>query len=468
MGLDLSPQSKPSPQPAINPGMQQSLEILQLSKPQLIQQIYQELDSNPALEIEYGSSNDDLDQEVIGQQNVVPMFDPPTEKEFYDDDDKAPKLDFSKNPKEYQNDSSCHPPPETLADCLLHQLGECRLTPEEVLIGNAIINSLDDDGLLNRAIEEIAESCDCSKPIGKVEKVLALLQSFDPPGVCARDLKECLLIQAKLGKHKNPCLSKMILNHLDDLKRKDYKTISIALGASLEEVARAAKIIRQFSPRPGRNYCIQSAPSIDPDLIVQKYKNQFEIISNDDGLPKIKVSPTFKTYEKNGNNLSSEEKQYVSHNRRSAEFLVKCIYDRQKTLRRVMERILEHQQEFFEHGTMGLKPLHMKTVADDLGLHKSTVERTTRNKYVATPMGIVSLRHFFSESIEQTEGQAVSVTVIQGLIQKIISEENKAKPLSDAKIEERLRAAGFDVQRRTITKYREKMGILPSSQRKRL
>jgi RNA polymerase sigma-54 factor len=468
MGLDLSPQPKPSPQPTISPGMHQSLEILQLSKPELIKQIYQELDSNPALEIEEGSSNDDLDQDVIGQQNVLPLSDPPTEKEFYEDEDKAPNLDFSKNSNQNTTESSHHSPPETLTERLLHQLCECRLTTEEVLIASAIVNSLDDDGFLKRPIAEIAESCGCTDHIEKVEKVLVLLQSFDPPGVCARSLKECLLIQARMGKHRNSCLAGIITNHLDDLKKKDYKTISKALKTSPDEIASAAKIIRQFSPRPGRSCSIQNAASIDPDLIVQTYENQFEIILNDDGLPKIKVSQDFKAYERNGNKLSTEGKEYVSNKRKSAEFWVRCIYDRQKTLRRVMESILKFQQDFFEQGTRGLKPLQMKTIADDLGLHKSTVERATKNKYVSTPMGILSLRHFFSESIEQSEGQAVSAPAIRSLIQKIISEENKAKPLSDANIEERLKSLGYDVQRRTIAKYREKMEILPASLRKKI
>jgi RNA polymerase sigma-54 factor len=426
------------------------------------------LDSNPALEIEDSFSNDDIDQEVIGQQNAVPLSDPPTEKESYDDEDKAPKLDFSKNSNQNTTESSHYPPPETLAERLLHQLGECLLTPEELLIANAIIDSLDDDGFLKRPIEEIAESCGCSDHVEKVEKVLVLLQSFDPPGVCARSLKECLLIQASQGNYRNSSLAGIITNHLDDLKKKDYKTISRALKTSPDEIASAAKILRQFSPMPGRNYSIQNAASIDPDLIVQTYENQFEIILNDDGLPKIKVSRIFKACEKNGKKLSAEAKEYVSNKRKSAEFWVKCIYYRQKTLRRVMESILKFQCDFFEQGTIGLKPLQMKTVADDIGVYKSTVERATKNKYVSTPMGLVSLRHFFSESIEQTEGQAVSSTAAQDMIKKIITEENKAKPLSDAKIEERLKAAGFDVQRRTIAKYREKMGILPASLRKKI
>jgi RNA polymerase sigma-54 factor len=468
MGLGLSPQPKPSPQLTISPENLQSLEILELSKPELIQKIYQELDSNPELEIEYESSSDDLDQEVIGQQNVVPLQDPPTEKEYYDDEDKAPKLDFSKNSDQNTTEPWNHPPSETLADSLLHQLGECRLTPEEVMIGNSIIDSLEDDGFLKRSIEDIAESCGCSERNEIAEKVLALLQSFDPPGVCARDLKECLLIQARLGRHDTPLLTSIVMNHLEDLRRKDYKTISRALNNSIDEVARTAKTISQFSPRPGGNYYTQSEAKVAPDLTVQKYKNQFDIILNDDGVPKIKVSQDFKAYEKNGNKLSAEGKEFISNKRKSAKFWVKCIYKREKTLRRVMESILKFQHNFFVQGTMGLKPLQMQTIADDIEMSKSTVERATKNKYVSTPMGIFSLRHFFSESIEQTEGQAVSVTVIQNLIQKIISEENKAKPLSDAKIEERLKSQGYDVQRRTIAKYREKIGILPASLRKKI
>ena len=265
----------------------------------------------------------------------------------------------------------------------------------------------------------------------------------------------------------SPVLSGIIMHHLDALKRKDYKAIAKALKTSPEEVAAAAVKISRLEPKPGRTHCENNSEHIDPDLSVYRLEDQFVIDLNDDRLPKLKVSSLFKAYEKNGKHLSEEEKGFIVQKRRSAEFLVECIYQRQRTLCRVMESILKFQRDFFEQGTRGLRPLQMKAVAEDIGLSESTVARATRSKYVQTPMGIFGLRHFFREAVEQTQGQAVSSPVVQELIKKIISEENPQKPYSDAKIEKRLQSAGFDIPRRTIAKYREKMGILPTSLRKR-
>ena len=200
---------------------------------------------------------------------------------------------------------------------------------------------------------------------------------------------------------------------------------------------------------------------------VHFHENRFVVSPNDDGLPKLNINPLFRDCEKNGNRYSEEDKDFMRRKKRSAEFLVGCIYQRQRTLCRVMDSILKFQRKFFEQGTSALKPLPMRTVAEDIDLSEPTVARATRNKYVQTPAGIFSLRYFFSEGIEQAQGQAVSSSVVQGLIQRIISEENPQTPLSDAKIEKKLKAAGFDIQRRTIAKFREKMGILPSSLRKK-
>jgi RNA polymerase sigma-54 factor len=472
MGLDLSPHPKPSPQLTISPENLQSLAVLQLSKPELIQMINQELEINPALEIyvnldpekQTSSSNECKEDDPTDLCSELDLF--YSELNLSEEDGRPPETGEPLIPETDPPLSDTRP--DSLSLSLLKQLRMARLTPDELRTGVVIADSLDENGFLNRSIEEIAAFSGCPTGIELVLRVLAHMQSFDPPGVCARDLKECLLIQARQLKYNDPVLEGIIEHHLDNLKRKDFKSIAKALKTSLAEVASAAGKISRLEPRPARRHSETSGQHIDPDLMVHKFEDQWKITLNHDGIPKLMINPLYIACEKNGDHLSGNDRKFIRIKKRAAKFLIGCITKRQHTLLQVMESILKFQSDFFEKGSSALKPLQMKAVADDLKLSEQTVARSTRNKYVRTSFGIFSLRYFFNGAIEQTEGQPVSVSVVQGLIQKAISEENKAKPLSDAKIEERLKAAGFDVQRRTIAKYREKMGILPASQRKRI
>ena len=445
----------------LNPEMLHSLKVLQLSKQELIEHIEHELEGNPALETIEEPSMEDSEDDIIDSKNDL------------DPSESSPEIRSDGDDEEEESKSDAGIPFKvSLIDYLVNQLRLTDLTQEEIRIGIVIAGSLNEDGYLKASVEEIADICGCSTNLEKVEKVLSLMQSFYPPGLCARDLNECLLIQVKQLELESPIpyspiMPRIILHHLNALKRKDYKAIGRLLKTSPEEVASAAKIISSLDPTPGRKFCRYYPDYIYPDLFLYKFENQFEIRSNDDGMPKLKLSSLYRTNGKNINHLSEEDKEFIRQKKQSAELLVKNIHQRRRTLSRVMESILKFQREFFENGTKGLKPLQMRTVAEDIGLSESTVARATKNKYVHTPIGVFRLRDFFKKAIEQTEGQPVSSPVVQELIKKIVSEENPKKPYSDAKVEKLVKAAGFEISRRTIAKYREKIGILPSNLRKK-
>jgi RNA polymerase sigma-54 factor len=434
MSLVPSTQPKPSLKPTINPEMQRSLEILQLSKPELIQEINQELEMNPALEIYQNPKPEKLTNNSHEQE----IDDYPAD--FYKNLDLNEKDMRTPETGEPSEPEPPTPLPDTRPDCLslslLKQLHMASFTPEERRIGIVIADSLDENGFLSLSIEEIATSSGFPSEFEMVSRVLALMQSFDPPGVCARGLKECLLIQARHQKSNNPVIESIIGHHLDDLRRKDFRSIARALKTSLAEVAAAAEKISRFEPRPGRRDSETSGQNIDPDLMVNKFEEQWKIAPNHDGIPKLMISPLYIACENNGACLSQNDKKFIRVKKRAAKFLIGCITKRQETLLQVMESILKFQEDFFEKGPSALKPLQMKTVADDVKLSEQTVARSTRNKYVQTPFGIFSIRYFFNEAIEQSKGPAISSTTSQEFIKKIILEENKMKPLSDAKIEE--------------------------------
>jgi RNA polymerase sigma-54 factor len=471
MAISISPQSKISQKQTIGFEMQKSLEILQLSKTELIQRINDEVEANPTLEIIEESITDDpindipeLKSELVSSESTA-AADP--------DENEVGQFEFenSSPPKKPIESSYLYQPREKLSDHLLKQLRLTSATQQEILIGIVIANSLDEDGFLNESPEEIAEISGSNLEV--VQKVLSLMQSLDPPGTCARSVKECLLIQVRENRflRDHPLaglLVSIIFNHFDDFKRKNYKIITKSLKASIDDVTSAGKIISGLDPAPGRKFVGYDPGYINPDLFLSEFEGKFEIRFNDDGMPKIKLSSLYRNNGNGHNHLSEEDRDFISHKRRSAELLAQSIYQRQRTLYRVMESILKFQREFFENGCKELKPLKIKTVAEDLDLSKSTVARATMNKYVYTPMGTLSLRYFFNGAIEQSQSDAVSSQHVHYLIKKIISEENPQKPYSDAKIEERLKAAGFDVQRRTVAKFREKLGILPASLRKKI
>jgi RNA polymerase sigma-54 factor len=293
-----------------------------------------------------------------------------------------------------------------------------------------------------------------------------MLQTFDPVGVCSRDLSECLLIQARHLNLEGTSVIEIISNHLHHLERKNYKAISKALKLSIEDIVSAVDIIKGLEPRPGRLFSSESPQYITPDIYVYKDEDNFVVVLNDDGMPKLKVNSFYKDAIKQKKDVSDQTRDYVQEKMRSATWLIRSIHQRQKTIYKVMESILRYQQEFFEKGISHLKPMVLRDIAEDIGMHESTISRVTTNKYAHTPQGIFELKFFFNSSINRMHGEAIASASVLNQIKHIIDDEDHKNPYSDQQLSDMLETANIKVARRTVAKYREMLKVLPSSRRK--
>jgi RNA polymerase sigma-54 factor len=300
-----------------------------------------------------------------------------------------------------------------------------------------------------------------------VEQVLAVLQTFNPIGVCARNLSECLLIQIQhLGLGDNSILIEIVKNHLHHLENNNYRAICKALKVRMDNVIAAINVIKGLEPKPGREFSESDVQYITPDIYVYKSENDFVIVLNDDGLPKLQVNSYYKKAMMRGDKISAETKEYLQDKLRSAAWLIRSIHQRQKTIYKAMESILKFQRPFFEKGIAHLKPMVLRDVAEDIEMHESTISRVTTNKYAYTPQGIFELKYFFNSSIKRIHGDAIASASVQDKIKKIIECENPKKPFSDSKMAEMLKDQNVDIARRTVAKYREMLGVLSSNKRK--
>ncbi|HUH02850.1 MAG TPA: RNA polymerase factor sigma-54, partial [Kofleriaceae bacterium] len=350
-----------------------------------------------------------------------------------------------------------------LYDHLTWQLKMGDLTPRQIELGLALIGNIDADGYIkDPPLCEISAEEDCTEE--ELEIVLETIQSFDPIGVGARSLAECLLIQAIALGQDDDLVVHIIKDHLSNLEKKNYQAIARDLKEPIEEIYEAAKVIMDFDPRPGKQYAADEPQYITPDVYIHKVGDKFFVVPNDDGLPKLKISSFYRSAMGNSNGA----KEYIQDKLRSAQWLIRSIQQRQRTIIKVSESILKFQREFFEKGIAHLKPLILRDVAEDIGMHESTISRVTTNKYVHTPQGIFELKFFFNSGISRTNGDDLASQAVKSKIKILIGEENPKKPYSDQKIVEMLKKTGIDIARRTVAKYREQMGILSSSKRKQL
>lgn len=353
---------------------------------------------------------------------------------------------------------------ESLADHLGFQLTMTRLNDEEYRVANAIVQNLDERGYLDVALETIAEQLGVSAEIA--EDALEIVQQLDPVGCGARSLSECLIVQAKHHFPEDDAFPRILVeHHLHNLERRNYQAIARDLGIELEDVIEYHKMIQELEPLPGRGFSSEEPRYITPDLYVVKSGDDWHVLLNEEGLPELRVS---RYYQKILKGASKTDRDYLLDKLRGAEFLIRSINKRRKTIRRVMESILKFQRDFFESGASALRPLVLQDVADDVEVHMSTVSRVTTNKYVHTPHGIFELKYFFSTGVRQGTGEDMAAEAIKDRIGKLVGEEDRKKPLSDQQIADRLKKEGVHCARRTVAKYREALGILPSSQRKRV
>ena len=453
MDLVLKPTQIQTLKLTMTPQLQQAIKLLQLSRIELVEQIQQELGENPALEEKPESAN----------EKDVP--DPAEFFQYLNSDGYHKKHSSGFEARETDSFETYTPSKTSLAEHLLWQLMMTSPMPEDKKIGSLIVGSLDDKGYLKSSIEEIAEMSG-SEP-HRVEQVLALMQSFDPAGVCARDLKECLLIQARDLGHEDSIVSRIIVNHLNDIEKRNYKAIGRSLKTSAEVVLSAVNIIKALEPIPARQFSGSKIQYIVPDIFVYKKEGNFVIELNNSGMPKLNISSYYKNILSKGGS-TKETKDYLQDKMRSAEWLIKSIQQREQTIYRAMESILKFQRDFFEKGASHLKPMVLRDVAEDIERSESTISRVTTNKYVQTAHGIFELKYFFSSFIQLSDGGSMSSTAVQEKIKKLIADENPKKPLSDDKIAKLLKDSNINIARRTVAKYREILRIPSSSRRKQI
>ncbi len=477
MALKISQQLKLSQQLVMTPQLQMAIKLLQLSRLELMDVIRQEMLENPALE-------ESLDTSVSA---VFPEEDPPEaekapEAKEVTIEERIPEdIDWSNYIEEYNtpgqiffegekkeeiNLEAFTPQKTSLKDHLLWQLLMTAPSPEDEKIGSLIIGNLNRDGYLDVSVEDLAAMS--GAPSQAVQRVLSRMQSFDPAGVCARDLQECLLIQASQLELDNTIVPAIIREHLALLENRNYKAIAKALKVDPEEVLSAVKIIQGLEPKPGRKFSEEEVRYIIPDIYVYKMDDEFIIVLNDDGLPRLRINSFYRNALSKGEPIGEKEREYIQEKIRSATWLIRSIHQRHKTIYRVMKSILGFQREFFEKGITHLKPMVLRDVAQDIGMHESTISRVTTNKYAYTPQGLFELKFFFNSPIHRFDGEALASASVQEKIRQIIENESPKKPLSDSKIVEILKGENINIARRTVAKYREMMKILPSNMRKQL
>jgi len=464
----------------MTPQLQQAIKLLQLSRLELAEMIQQEMEQNPALE--EAGSEETSDNKITAQEgeSTAPEKETPV-KEVTVEEKVRTDTDWENYINEYNSTGRVYTESEitqapnyeaftsakkTLKDHLQWQLMLNELTKEEEKIGHMIIGNLDRDGYLCSDVEEIAQACSVDAEL--VEDVLKILQTFDPPGVCARDLFETLLLQVQQRGIDNPVINEIIKNHLKNLENRNSKKIAKALKISTDDVRAAVNIIQYLEPKPGRKFSTDEPAYITPDIYVYKQEGGFKIVMNDDGLPKLKINRFYKDVITNGRKISKDTKNYLNEKMQSASWLIKSIHQRQKTIYLVMKSILKFQEEFFEKGIAYLRPLILKDIAEDIEMHESTISRVTTNKYAYTPQGLFELKYFFNSSIQRTSGESMASASVKEKIRFLIENEDNESPLSDEKISTILQDSDIMIARRTVAKYRKVLNILSSNKRKQL
>lgn len=456
----------------MTPELRQAIQILQFNNVELMEFIYKQLEVNPFLE-----SVDNKSQESSSGEEHTEY-----EKSDFDKSDNKDEIDWKEITEKYddlsykayektadsdekQTFESYTSKKMSLKDHLMVQLGVSVKTNKEKRIGEFIIESLDNKGYLGCSIQDI--SLLLNEDVVEVERVLRLIQTFDPVGVGARNLSECLMIQLKEKGIQDKNAYIIAEQYLEEIATNKIQKIAKDLRITVSRVQSICDIIKMLEPKPSRGFIVDSdnIRYIVPDVTIEKINGEYIIIVNDNNLPVLTISGYYQNMIKNLDD--KEANKFLSDKLNSSMWLIKSIEQRRMTLYKVVESILKFQRKFFDEGKTALKPLVLKDVAEDIGVHESTVSRATNGKYVQTPIGLFELKYFFASSLSESDGEGISSTSVKSQIQKLINEENTQKPLSDQKIAELLSAEGINISRRTVAKYRDEMRIPSSSMRRR-
>jgi RNA polymerase sigma-54 factor len=480
MALEIRQVQKLSQQLVMTPQLQQAIKLLQLSRIELEDIISQELRDNPALE-EAGSEGEGEEEKTEAPEEEV-RKEPEITREV-PVEDKTGSIDWQEYLDTHSNaihgsltegaqgDDDGPPTWEallakktSLEEHLIWQLNLSKLTEPEKTIGTYIIGNLDERGYLAISLEEVCETVGSSPE--EAEAVLKQIQFFDPVGVAARDLKECLLVQLENLGLGSSLAARIIGEHLSHLETKRYDKLARELGATIEEVLEAAHVITSLEPKPARGFEQDEMRTIIPDVSVEKIGGEWVVFLRDEGMPRLRVSSLYRRLASQSGEVVGQARDYLKRKVQAATELVKSIHWRQQTLYRVTQSIFKFQREFLEQGVSQLKPMVLKDVAQDIGMHESTVSRATANKYVHTPQGLFELKFFFQSGLKVGNGEDVASESVKEKIRTLIAAEDPKKPYSDQYIARLLNQQAIGIARRTVAKYREAMGILPSSKRR--
>lgn len=447
----------------MNPRLYQAMDLLYLPLLELEQHLKQELVQNPFLEMrepeeEFAEQAEaeeraEEEEEVDWEEILLDGFDP----------------GYRTGPTRERPEEVVEKVGESMIDLWDHLLAQLYQNngyeDGDMRIGEEIIGNIDEDGYLTCSVEEVASTIDAK--VEDVNRVLDRIQHFDPAGVGARDLRECLLLQVeeRLGRDTLPY--RIVEQHFEELSTHKYHEIARALGISPHEAQQAADDIAAFDPKPGRKYALEEGDYVTPDIIVEEVDGEYVVTLNDGDLPRLRISRTYQQLAQNGE-FKGKAKEFAQAKLNGANWIIQAIEQRRQTMLKTMHVILDRQREFFEKGIHFLRPLTLKEVADEIGMHESTVSRVTNEKFVQTPRGVFRLKFFFSSGLSTEEGEDVSARGVKARIQELISREQPQDPLTDQQIVEQLRSEGIQIARRTVQKYRDQLGILSSRYRKRV
>ena len=458
---------------ALTPSLLQKIELLQLNKLELQEMLYQELMENPVLEeVTEPEPPKELELEEAPAETPEPDA-KPAERDSFDEIDFRyffdEYLDTGYRNREVEDPDkpsfeSFLVRPSSLSDHLEWQLGLSEVDSRLAEIAREIIGNLDEDGYFLMPLEELCQMVPCT--MEEAERALAVVQALDPLGVAARDLKECLSIQLAALNLKDTLAWRIVQEHLPLLESHKFKDVASRTGSDFQDVLHAVEAIKHLIPKPGQKYNPQNVNYIQPEVTIARVDEEFVIIQNDEGMPHLRLNATYKDLLKS-NGVSGETKSFVREKFRSAVDLLRSVNQRKQTIYKVCACIVNRQREFLEYGPSRLRPMLIKDVASELGVHSSTISRVVTNKYVDTPQGVIELRKFFTMGVESPNGEELSIVQVKLKIKKLIEQEEKAKPYSDNQLGQLLRRENIFITRRTVAKYREQMQI-PGSRERRI
>ncbi len=485
--MDLRLQMKLSQRLIMTPALQQAIKLLPMTRMELISAIRQEMEENPFLE-EGLTEEETQEVEAEAAREAEEEQAPESRTEFQEDaamKEMAPEktrteeMDWDSYFQEeayeggtgegFQDKPSLENTlrgSESLYDHLLWQLNVTMLDPRQNEIGQLIVADIDDDGFFKTPLAEIAADAGCTEE--EAAAVLKAIKKFDPTGVAAADVKECLLLQAEALEPDDPIIREIIEGHLDHLSERNYPKIAKDLGVDVERVMEAVEFIRCLDPAPGRSINPEKAHYVEPDLYLVKMSDDYQVLLNDEGIPRLKINPYYRSILKGKEQVQDSAREFVESKFRAAEWMIKSIEQRRQTMLKVGRSIVKFQRGFLDHGMAYLKPLVLKDVAEDIGMHESTISRVTRNKYIHTPQGIYELKFFFHSGVDSYLGNTVSSVRVKEMIKKIAMEEDPKKPATDDQIVKLLEMQDVKIARRTVTKYRKELKLPPASKRKKI